>query len=81
MRGEAVKVLDEDLFHDGRVGDGKPGSGHVVEAVYSTILLSPLHVQLGVVDLIEEYFCYFIREWMGVFFCWVRVRVFFWLLT
>ena len=56
MRGEALEVLDEDLLHDGRVRDGKPGGGHVVEAVNPAVLLSSLHVQLGVVDLFGEYF-------------------------
>ena len=68
MRGEAVEVLDQDLLHHGRVRDGNPRGGHVVEAVHSTILLSPLHVQLGVVDLFGEYFCYFVRGVEGGIF-------------
>ena len=60
VRGEAVEVLDEDLLHNGRVRDGKPRGRHVVEAVYSTILFSPLHVQLGVGDLFGENLCCFL---------------------
>ena len=65
MRGETFKVLDEDLLHDGRVCDGQPRFGHVVEAVDSTILLSPLHVQLGGADLFGEYFAVLLGRWWG----------------
>ena len=68
MRGEAVEVLDKDLLHHGRVRDGNPRGGHVVKTVNSSILLSPLHVQLGVVDLFGEYFCYFVRGVEGGIF-------------
>ena len=54
MGGKVVKALDQDLLQDGRVSDGKPRSGHVVEAVDSTILLTSLHVKLSAADLRGE---------------------------
>ena len=54
MGGKVVKALDQDLLQDGRVSDGKPRSGHVVEAVDSAIFLTSLHVKLSAADLRGE---------------------------
>ena len=67
MGGKVVKALDQDLLQDGRVSDGKPRSGHVVEAVDSAIPFTSLHVKLSAADLREEGDLY-ILEGLVIFF-------------